>query len=138
MRILRKHAGFTLITAIFLLVVIAGLAVYMTSLRVVQQNTVVYGLQGARATQAARSGIEWGIYQSIVNGSCIPSASFSDAVFAGFTIEVRCLQTTHTEGAAPGGTIVTYRLLAIARSGTYGTLDYVQRQIQASVSLDPP
>jgi len=138
MKLSRSESGFTLITAIFLLVVVAGLAVYMTSLRVVQQNTVVYGLQGARATQAARSGIEWGIQQAIVGTSCAASTSFSDAAFAGFTIEVQCAQTTHIEGAAPGGTIVTYRLLAIARSGTYGSLDYVQRQIQASVSLDPP
>ena len=138
MRPQSRCAGFSLITAIFLLVVVAALVVYMTNMRVVQQTTIVYGLQGARATQAARSGIEWGIYQSIVNGSCLASTSFSDPAFAGFDIEVRCNQTTHTEGAAPSGTINTYRLLAIARSGAYGSLDYVQRQIQASVSLDPP
>jgi MSHA biogenesis protein MshP len=133
-----RSSGFSLVTAIFLLVVVAGLAVFMTRLAVVQQTTVVYGLQGARATQAARSGIEWGVYQSIVNGACAPTSSFSDPAFAGFSIEVQCSQTTHTEGSAPAGTIVTYRLLAVARSGVYGTLDYVQRQIQATVSLDPP
>jgi MSHA biogenesis protein MshP len=138
MRPLAKCSGFTLITAIFLLVVVAGLVVYMANLRVVEQSTVVYGLQGARATQAARSGMEWGIYRAIVDSSCVPSSSFSNPAFAGFNIEVRCVQTTHIEGSAPAGTITTYRLLAIARSGVYGSLDYVQRQIQASVSLDPP
>lgn len=135
---LRRQSGFTLITAIFLLVVVAGLIVYMTNLRVVQQTTIVYGLQGARALQAARSGVEWGIYQSIVNDVCTPSTSFSDAAFVGFNIEVRCAQTEHTEGVAPAGTIDTYSLIAIASSGVYGTLDYVQRQMQASVSIDPP
>ncbi|RLC56216.1 MAG: agglutinin biogenesis protein MshP, partial [Chloroflexi bacterium] len=46
---LRRQTGFTLITAIFLLVVIATLVVYMTNIRVAQQTTVLYGVQGARA-----------------------------------------------------------------------------------------
>ena len=129
------QSGFSLITAIFLLVVVAALVVYMTNIRVVQQTTLVYGVQGARATQAARSGIEWGIYQSIVNGSCAGSTSFSDPAFSGFNIEVQCGQTTHTEGTTP---IDTFQLTAIASSGAYGSLDYVQRRIQATVSLDPP
>lgn len=131
----RVQDGFSLITAIFLLVIVAGLVVYMTNIRVVQQTTLVYGVQGARATQAARSGIEWGIYQSIVNGSCAGSTSFADPAFAGFNIEVQCGQTTHTEATTP---IDTFQLTAIASSGTYGSLDYVQRRIQATVSLDPP
>ena len=129
------QSGFSLITAIFLLVVVAALVVYMTNIRAVQQTTLVYGVQGARATQAARSGIEWGIYQSIVNGSCAGSTSFTDPAFTGFNIEVQCGQTTHTEGSTP---IDTFQLTAIARSGTYGSLDYVQRRIQATVSQDPP
>ncbi len=131
-------SGFALITAIFLLVVVAGMVVYMTNIRVAQQTTVVYGLQGARALQAARSGLEWGIYQSIYNGACAGSTVINDAAFAGFSVEVQCLPTTHVEGDPATGTIVTYRLTAIARSGAYGSLDYVQRHLQASVSLDPP
>ena len=131
----RVQDGFSLITAIFLLVIVAGLVVYMTNIRVVQQTTLVYGVQGAKATQAARSGIEWGIYQSIINGSCAGSTNFTDPAFAGFNIEVQCGQTTHTEGAT---TIDTYQLTAIASTGTYGSLDYVQRRIQATVSQDPP
>jgi MSHA biogenesis protein MshP len=134
----RRASGFTLITAIFLLVVVAGLVVYVTNIGVAQQTTVVYGLQGARAIQAARSGIEWGIYQSTVNGVCAGSTTINNAAFAGFSVELLCTSTTHTEGAAPAGTIVTYRLIAIATSGAYGSLDYVQRRLLATVSLDPP
>ena len=50
---MNKQGGFTLITAIFLLVVVAGLVAYFTNLRVVQQVSLVYGVQGARALQAA-------------------------------------------------------------------------------------
>jgi MSHA biogenesis protein MshP len=130
-----RQAGFSLIAAIFLLVVVAALVVYMANISVVQHTTLVYGVQGARASQAARSGIEWGIHQSIVNGSCVGSTSFTNAAFAGFNIEVQCSRTTHDEG---GTMIDTFSLTSIASSGVYGTLDYVQRRIQASVSIDPP
>jgi len=137
-RLRQENSGFTLITAIFLLVVVAGMVVYITNIRVAQQTTVVYGLQGARALQAARSGLEWGIFQSINNGVCAGSTLINDAAFAGFSVEVQCSPTTHVEGDPATGTIITYSLIAIARSGVYGSLDYVQRHLQANVSLDPP
>jgi MSHA biogenesis protein MshP len=130
-----RQTGFSLIAAIFLLVVVAGLVVFIVNIRAVQQTTLLYGVQGARANQAARSGIEWGIHQAIVNGSCVASTSFNNAAFAGFNIEVLCGQTTHVEG---GSTIDTFSLTAIASSGSFGSLDFVQRRIQAAVSVDPP
>jgi CHASE3 domain sensor protein len=60
-----RSSGFALIAAIFLLMLmlmlVAGLVVYTTNIGVAQQTTMVCGLQGARAIQEARSGIEWGI-----------------------------------------------------------------------------
>lgn len=132
-----RVSGFTLITAIFLLVVVAGLSVYMINLRSVQQITVVFGLQGARAMQAAKAGIEWGIYDSIVKGNCT-TTSFNAPGFAlqSFTIDVNCSSTNHTEGVLPP--ITVYRLTSTATTGTYGTLDYVFRRLQATVSNQPP
>lgn len=132
----RRQKGFTLIAAIFLLVVVAVLVVYIANIRSVQQTTLLYGVQGARAIQAARSGIEWGIHQSIVNDSCVASSSFTSAAFAGFNIVVECDRTTHDEGGPD--LIHTFNLKSVASSGSYGSLDYVQRQMQASVSIDPP
>ena len=132
-----RESGFTLIAAIFLLVAVAALVVFMTNIRVAQQTTLVYGVQGARAMQAARSGLEWGIYESIVNGSCAASTTFSIArpTLDSFSVEVQCGATTHTEGVT---SITTYQLNSTASSGAYGSLDYVQRGLQATVSLDPP
>jgi hypothetical protein len=90
---------------------------------VAQQTTVVCGLQGARAIQEARNGIEWGIYQSTVNGVSAGSTAVNTVAFACLSVEIQCTSTTHTEGASPADTIVTYRLIAIATSGTYGSLD---------------
>ena len=135
-----KQRGFSLVTAIFLLVIIAALVVYMTNLRVVQQTTLVYGVQGARALQAARSGIEWGIERAINGSSCNPGTTFSptDPPLDSFSIEVSCSSSQHVEGPAISGTITTYRLESIATSGSYGSLDYVQRRIVATVSEQPP
>lgn len=133
-----KVSGFTLITAIFLLVVVASLSVYIISLRSVQQQTLVYGVQGARAMQAARAGIEWGIYQSIENLTCSttnPPFSGTGAAISSFSIVVGCTESTHQEGAT---SIVTYQLTSTATTGSYGTLDYVSRRLQATVSQSPP
>lgn len=137
MKRIPEQRGFTLIAAIFLLVVVAALVVFITNIRVAQQTTLVYGVQGARAMQAARSGLEWGIHESIVNSNCAASTTFTIArpTLDNFSVEVQCGATIHTEGVTA---LTTYQLTAIASSGVFGSLDYVQRRIQATVSLDPP
>ena len=134
---MKKNKGFTLIAAIFLLVVVAGLVAFFVNLRVVQQVTLVYGTQGARALQAARSGVEWGAYVALDTGSCPGNTSFtlSDAELDDFTISVSCTESSHDEG---GTTIDVFQILSTAVSGTYGSLDYVQRGISASISISPP
>lgn len=133
----RGQQGFTLIAALFLLVVVAALVIYIANIRVVQQTTLLYGVQGARAMQAARSGIEWGIYESLGGAGCPAATTFTipDAALSSFSVDVSCNESTHLEGVTP---VTTFQLTAIARSGTFGSLDYVQRRIQATVSIDPP
>ena len=133
----RKQRGFSLITAIFLLLVVAGLVVYMLNIRVAQQTTLVYGVQGARAMLAARSGIEWGIHRALTTGNCPaePPFSLADPALSAFLIDVSCSESDHLEGTT---SITTFQLTSIARAGGFGSLDYVQRQIQATVSIDPP
>jgi len=132
-----RQAGFTLITALFLLVVVAGLSVYMITIRNVQQSTVLYAQQGARAMQAAHAGIEWGIYESVVNGNCIANPPFtaSGTALSAYSITVNCTSSTHDEA---GLSIVTYVLTSSAQTGVYGTLDYVYRSLRATVSIQPP
>ncbi|MEE8366259.1 MAG: hypothetical protein V3R76_10760 [Gammaproteobacteria bacterium] len=132
-----NNSGFTLITALFLLTAVAVLSVYMITARNVQQTTLVYSLQGARAMQAARAGIEWGIYDSIVDDNCSPITSFTPtgAALSAFTVSLTCSSSVHTEGTTA---VTTYRLTSTATTGAYGTLDHVYRSLQASVSIQPP
>ncbi len=141
--------GFSLITAIFLLVVLATLMGYMVNLRVVQQQTVVMSIQGARALQAARSGLQFGVYKALSGTSCSPGVDTTEVVtflpaeaaLANFSVSVNCTATEHTEGAAAAFRF--YTLTALASAGSYAlgsdaNPDYVSRQIRVTVSTEPP
>ncbi len=149
-----NQQGFSLITAIFLLVVLATLMGYMVSLRVVQQTMVVMNVQGARALQAARSGLEYGVYQVLGPGATVASAaawcagpdsdsvSFDSTEFAlnSFTVTLGCSLSDHDEGVV---TVTSYQIDALAENGDF-TLgsdappDYVSRKIRVTVSNEPP
>lgn len=62
MRPAAQH-GFSIVSAIFILVVLAALGAFIVNISTTQQIGSALDIQGARAYQAARSGIEWGVYQ---------------------------------------------------------------------------
>lgn len=131
------QSGFTLITALFLLVVVAVMSVYLINFSTVQHTTLVYSVQGARAMQAARTGLEWGVYQVITTQNC-NAGSFSTSgagSLDNFNITVTCVPGDHPESGVP---IRTFRLTSSASTGAFGSLDYVFRSLQATVSNQPP
>lgn len=128
----RKQSGFSLIPALFLLVVLAVLGAVAVRLSAVQHQTVVLAMQSSRAYAAAQAGIEWSAYQALVNSSCGSSTlSLTEGGLAGFAVNTTCSSTSHTEGSA---TTSVYVLEAFAYSGTYGTPDYASRRIRATVT----
>jgi len=139
-----SQRGFTLVTAIFIIVILATLVGYMVSLSGTQRATSLLALQGARAYQGARSGIEWGIQQtsttpgtmcSAAPGSTPTTFALNGPGLAGFSVTVSCDFTTHTEKST---TVSVYHLVALAAFGSYGSPDYVSRQLEATVSNAPP
>jgi Tfp pilus assembly protein PilX len=62
----RRQQGFSLVTAIFLLVVLAGLGAVMATFFTNQQQSSALDVMGSRAYQAARAGIEWAVYDTTV------------------------------------------------------------------------
>jgi MSHA biogenesis protein MshP len=71
-RVRRKSAGVAIVTAIFLLVALAGLAVAIVTLTTTQQSASALDVQGQRAYQAARAGVEWALYIGLATGDQIP------------------------------------------------------------------
>jgi len=133
-----RQGGFSLVTAIFILVILAGLGASMVTFSTAQHGTVAMDIQSARAYQAARAGIEWGAYEALkVPGfSCpVPTSytmTFAGTQLAGFTTVVTCNSTTHTEGA---NTVVVSILNSSAVYGVVNTPDYVMRQLSARIAL---
>jgi MSHA biogenesis protein MshP len=137
-RVPHGESGFVLPTAIFLLVILAALAAYMVALSRTGSMSSALDLQGSRAYQAARAGIEWAAWKVVdpqnLQASPTPCpASPSTVVLAGslasFTVTVSCTRTLAADGA---DTVAIYQITSTATSGAAGEVDYVERQIQAS------
>lgn len=123
---LRTQRGFALVGAIFILVVLSALGAFMLTMTGIQSGTALFSVQGARAYQAARSGIEWGIYQ-VVNTGC-SNGSFT---VEGFAVNLTCVDiNTYTEGS---DTYHVYKLTSKAELGSYGSAGYVSRTLTAQV-----
>jgi MSHA biogenesis protein MshP len=136
--------GFSLVTAIFLLVVIAALGVFAVTLSTTQQQSAALDVMGARAYQAARAGIEWGAYQVLPNSAVAGgfaatcrAGAVSQVIaplpntLAGFNVNVQCESTAHSEAAA---TVTLYQLTSTAKQGTVVTPDYVERQMTVTIA----
>lgn len=88
-----RMRGASLITAIFLLVVLAGLGVAMVSLSSSQQKSSAMDVLGSRAYLAARAGAEWGVFQALRGGACGTSTFAMPAgseTLAAFHVTVVC------------------------------------------------
>ena len=128
-RVPRQH-GFALVTAIFLLVVLGALALFMLSLSSTQHMTSTWTILSARAHYAALSGIEWGAWQAVNGGGCNGSPTVAPGGPAAFTVTVTCTSSSHVEG------VVTSRVWVIdatAQSGSFGGIGFVQRQQRITV-----
>lgn len=123
-----NEKGFTLVQAIFILVVLALLGVAMMRLLGLQSSTSVFALQGARAYQAARSGLEWGAARARSGDSCNGTLAVED-----FSVIVTCSSQQFTEG--PGGPYDVFHIRSAAAFGSYGSADYVSRRVEMKVGF---
>jgi MSHA biogenesis protein MshP len=122
--------GFSLISTLFMVVVLAALGSYMVRLNVSQQTTTTLSLQSVRAWYAASSGLEWAVYQINTNNSC--PAVPSNFTIDGFTISMTgCSSFPVTEGA---NNYTLYDIQVTANRGTFGTTDFVSRRLRATVT----
>lgn len=127
-----RQDGVSLVTAIFLIVVLAGLAAFAVRISVLQSQTVTSSLRAAQAFHAARSGISWAANRAINAGSCASATlNLTEAGTNGFSVTIQCTQSAHVEGAT---TINVYIIEALAESGVYGGPDYVSRRLQAKIT----
>lgn len=124
--------GVSIVAAIFLLLLLGGLAALMVKLSMTQNATSAQDVLGSRAYQAARAGVEWGVYRALRDGACANSAPLPALAddLQQFAVEVKCTETSTTEADAP---VKVFRIVSVAKSGTLGRPNYLERQLEAVV-----
>jgi MSHA biogenesis protein MshP len=148
---MKQQRGFAFIAAIFLLVVLGAFIAFATTIAMNAQAGSALEVQGVRAYEAARAGIEWATYQVLdprqaINGavttppSCFasPSTPALPGDLGQFTLSVSCTRyplNTATPNYYEEGSqrTVIYEVTATASQGTAGTAEYVERQIQVRI-----
>ena len=155
--------GFAIVSAIFILVVLAALGAFIVSVSTGQQVGLALDLQGVRAYQAARAGIEWGVYRvqatpaynfsygtpAVAVGSANPNTRLCPAsptsfvpaapTLAGFTVTVTCLATVDLVNGGP--TVYTLQSTACNRPAAGACppaapapgTDYIERRIEVTL-----
>ncbi len=146
--IYKLQKGFSLVTAIFLLVVLGGLGAMMVTFFTAQQQSSALDVLGSRAYQAARTGVEWAAYNVAAQApgtrwegcATVPVPLFSagtstalGGTLSPFTVAVTCNAASYVEGAS---TIWVYDITSAAsgvNGATPGSADYVERVIKVKM-----
>lgn len=133
--------GFSLVSAIFLLVVVAALGAFAVTISTTQHQSEAMEVMSARAYQAALAGIEWATF-NVVNlqpvsaaapwAGCVPGAAVvAGGNLAAFAITVNCNAVSAVEGAS---TIWIYDVSAVAiTGGAPGNVNYIEQVATAKL-----
>jgi MSHA biogenesis protein MshP len=142
--------GFSLPSAIFLLVILSLLGAFMLSLSTTQSITSAQDVQGSRAYRAARAGLEWAVasicYGSGVANPDYPASTSCPTVASttcptppapfsvdGFAIQVSCSIPAHDEGGT--SRYVFFVESTATAGGAVGSLGYVERRVSTFVEF---
>lgn len=153
----RRAQGFTIVSAIFILVVLAALGGFLAVVATTQQVGFGLDVQGARAYQAARAGVEWGLYRVLrdanyalntattttnqlsASSGCTSVTSASPTTttisplpaptLSEFTVTVTCYAVHDNTNMGPW----VYVIQSTASVGTVGSLIYVERRVRVTI-----
>jgi MSHA biogenesis protein MshP len=138
----KRESGFSLVSAIFLLVVIAALGTFAVTLSTTQNQSQAMDVMGARAYQAALAGVEWAAFNVAASPASAPAAwtgctAGATVVVGGnlaafSPVTVNCSASSSVEGAS---TIWVYDVSTVARTaGTAGNTNYVEQVATAKLA----
>lgn len=133
-----RAQGFGLVAALFLLIVVAMVVIAMARLSVAQHGTNSLSIQQARAYQAARAGLEWGISQAISSGNCAQGTpSLAGNNLSEFSLNVTCSTNNYVDN--DGSAIHIFHFTATAQNGSPGSRsDYAYRQLTSTIEKGAP
>lgn len=126
----RNQKGVALIVVMFIIVVLAAAGVFMMRITQSASANANQVLLSSKATLAAQTGLEWGVYQALQTGDCTntSSAGFVAEKFEEFTISVNCSVNNYTSG------IDIFEISANAEYGTDPAIaDYAWRKLTVTI-----
>jgi MSHA biogenesis protein MshP len=140
----RLQHGFSLISAIFLLVVLAGLGAAMVNFSTAQHQNLAMDVLGSRAYQAANAGIEWAAFSIETNPAAsspaadvfAPGPTQLGGNLAPFTVTVSVSAVAYVDELVAGSGVQpvwSHTITASAVYGTAGNPDYVERVVTAKM-----
>ena len=141
---MRKARGFVLMLAIFLIISLATIGVYLLTIATGQLEAGIQDEQAARAYQAARAGMEWGAYQVLRNPAYAAACAAANQTenrplingLSGFQAIVTC-QLVGNESEA-GQPIRVFRLISKgcnqAGCPAPSAATHVERELQLTLS----
>ncbi|MEW5788418.1 MAG: agglutinin biogenesis protein MshP [Pseudomonadota bacterium] len=133
-----RSSGFALPAALFLLVVLGGLAAWLMQMGEATLASEALEIEGERAYQAAQAGLESAIYAVTQGGACAQTVTFTDEL-SRFTATVTCTSHSADEG---GVAVNLVEIDSVAcnqpASGACpnpdpSAVEYAERQIRAVV-----
>lgn len=135
--------GFSLVSAIFLLVVLAALGAGMVVFSTAQNRNLALDIQGSRAYQAAQAGVEWAAYNIAAASGVGGTTTFtpgtatalggnlSDFKVAVFYAAASAPADTSEGPDVAGGIVWSYNITSTATLGVPGTAGYIERVVTA-------
>lgn len=140
---MQAQRGFSIVTAIFVIIVLGSMALFMATIGGSQQLSMHFSVLGARSLQAAASGLEWAIHDVLHNnaaglagcpGTGVTTIGLADPDLSAYTIDIGCASSPVNEA---GVSYNVYALTVTASTGIFGTPSFGRRVLSATVSQQP-
>lgn len=132
---LRHQTGFTAISALFILVVLTALGAAILTVSTSQHLGSAQDINGVRAYEAARAGVEWGLFRQRQASSCVASTPVA-ATLGEFTVTVTCQATAGTNSGPVVHTVRSTACNQPLAGGCPNTINpgerYVERRLDVT------
>lgn len=145
----KRQRGFTIVAAIFLLVVLGVLGAFIVTVSTTQHAGAALDVQGTETYRAARSGIEWGVYNVLKSTTSYVGSTDIGVVptstVSGMQVTVECNQVLPPpDEVKPDGTTTVVNLYEVTATacnlptgttcpGNIANPHYVERRIKVMV-----
>ena len=123
---IKKQAGVSVVTAIFLVVILSLMGIGMVSLISTSQQSISQEFTSAKAYMAGRSCLQWGMYQAVYSGATGSNTTNFNNANSGLN-STRCV--TVTDSIVNDG-LTFFNITATADIGGVQDPEYSQRQLQ--------